>query len=367
MIDSILDKSVELFSLACGCYLAYIDRIQVSEIPSLINTTNNLFDWIHSVYIQISIFFSYTGTLSDIEKLYDLLHLKPKIGIDFPPIENMKFDEKEFKWNIIFENVWFAYPSSPSLNILMGINYEIKEGDRIGILGESGCGKSTFIDLISRLYDPTKGCIYISGKSIRDLNPTWLRRHIAVVSQSSYLPFSTVKENLLYGMFLQENENSIDKKSIKPIKDFDKEMLKALEIAFCDHLFYDTNRFPQQWHSDIGQNGNSLSGGERQRLCLAQAILTKPKILILDEATSALDEELQFQVQEAIQQLYTSSRKRLTVISIAHRLSNFRHVDHLIILEKGRIVEKGSIKELASLESGIFHNFLIRSEIRFNE
>jgi len=190
----------------------------------------------------------------------------------------------------------------------------------------------------------------IGGKNITSYNPLWIRQNVAIVSQSTYFPFRTVKENLLYGCEHMDSPPTIE------------ELHDAMRLARCEELFFDTNRFPQQWHTDIGRNAEKLSGGERQRLSIARSALRKPKVLLLDEATSALDEELQYQVQEAVQELHRRSGRKLTIVTIAHRLSNFRHVDILLVLENGAVVEEGAPSYLAknSPENSVFRKFYLR-------
>ena len=173
-----------------------------------------------------------------------------------------------------------------------------------------------------------------------------------------------MKENLLYGLFADpgSGESTQERESAE---EQERRMREALRMARCEDLFFDKARFPHGWHQDIGKDGAALSGGERQRLCIARAILTRPRVLIMDEGTSALDEELQYQVQEAIQEMYERSGRKLTIFTIAHRLSNFRHVDRVLVLDKGRLVEQGTAQELAARDKGIFANFVSRAALDF--
>mmetsp|Transcript_2320 Transcript_2320/g.5358 ORF Transcript_2320/g.5358 Transcript_2320/m.5358 type:complete len:1110 (-) Transcript_2320:400-3729(-) len=357
ILRSLVDNSVEIAALWYGGTLASRGELDVSDLASFTSTASYAFERGRAVFYQFRSLFSNNGIVDSAEKMYDLLNHQPGIGIDSPPISEMPSDEDSVNWSVAFENVTFAYPKRPQVKALTNVSFEIEEGEQVGILGESGCGKSTLISLVMRLYDPDAGSVKVGGRCIKEWNPLWLRRHIAIVSQDIYLPFRTVKENLAYGLF------------DVPIKDKhkrDEEMRAALRMARCEDLFFDTKRFPQQWHTDIGRNGADLSGGERQRLCIARAILAKPRILILDEATSALDEESQYQVQEAIQALYEQSGRRLSILSVAHRISNFRHVDRLIVLDKGRVVEQGRASELVKRKDGIFANYVTRATINFD-
>jgi len=353
---TLAENTTEIGALWYGGTLASRGELDASDLASFTATATYAFERGRTIYYHLKGIFSTNGVVDAAEKMYDLLHSEPGIGIDKPPLEDMPKDPDSVCWSVRFRDVTFAYPKRRQVQALSNVTFDIEEGEQVGILGESGCGKSTLISLALRLYDPDQGLIEIGGRSIKEWNPLWLRRRIAVVSQNIYLPFRTVKENLAYGLFETDHSSKTER---------DEEMKAALRLAHCEDLFFDTKRFPQQWHTDIGRDGSNLSGGERQRLCIARALLTRPKVLILDEATSNLDEESQFQVQEAIQSIHEKSGKRLTIISIAHRISNFRHVDKLIVIDKGQVVEQGTARHLAKKKDGIFANFVNRATLDF--
>jgi ABC-type multidrug transport system ATPase subunit len=232
---------------------------------------------------------------------------------------------------------------------LHGVSFSVSAGEVFGVLGETGSGKSTLAALLLRLYDPEAGRILLDGRDLKDYNPLWLRRHVAVVSQDTFLPCSSIRENLLYGasdLGSQEVPHAID-----------IDIQDALATAQCE-CFLDPAVFPKGLHTDIGPNGSKLSGGERQRLCIARALLKRPKLLLLDEATSALDEELQWKVQEALQRVHAETG--VTIITIAHRLSNFRGANRLMVLQKGRVVEIGTPAVLKELSGGVYASYLAR-------
>ena len=344
--EGLLDKGVEIIGIWYGSKLTRAGEMDPGDLPSFVDVSYSTFDRVRYLYAHLMSVSE--GILEPAERMYDLRKVRPKIRLDYPPISSME----PLKWTIQFHDVVFSYPTRPEAQVLKKLTFSADEGEQLGILGESGCGKSTIFALLLRLYNVDNGEIRIGGKSLLEINPLWLRQRVAVVTQTTYFPYRTVKENLLYGT------THLDPAPTEAA------MHKALEMAHCKDLFLDTNRFPQEWHTDIGRNAEKLSGGERQRLSLARALLKEPRLLLLDEATSALDEELQFRVQESIQAYHRKLGGKLTIITIAHRLSNFRHCDKLIVLDHGKVVEEGTPKQLAADSennpSSVFHKFLQR-------
>ncbi len=235
--------------------------------------------------------------------------------------------------NITFENVSFGYDEGG--DVLKGVTLDIKKGEMIGIVGKSGVGKSTLINLVMRLYDVTAGAIKIDGIDLRDISQHSLRSQIGVVLQESFLFSGTVYENIAYA---------------KP--DCTKtEVIEAAKAAGAHSFII---KLPYGYDTRVGEKGYSLSGGERQRVAIARALLHNPKILILDEATSALDTETEKNIQDTLQKLI---RDR-TTIAIAHRLSTLRNADRLVVLDKGKVAEVGSHEELLK-NQGIYYNLVM--------
>lgn len=222
--------------------------------------------------------------------------------------------------NITMENVWFRYIDT---DVLKDINLEIRKGEIIAVVGPSGAGKTTLVNLVPRFYDPTKGMIKLDGVDLRDVSLQSLRDQIGIVTQEMLLFNDTVLNNISYGrkQFIRED------------------VVKAAKIANAHDFIMKT---PNQYDTIIGEKGFRLSGGERQRLSIARAIFKNPPILIFDEATSQLDTESERLVQEAIDRLMQGR----TVFVIAHRLSTITHANKIVVLDNGRIVEIGSHKEL---------------------
>ena len=230
---------------------------------------------------------------------------------------------------IEFKDVWFRYEEDTA-DVLKDINIKIKAGELIAIVGPTGAGKSTLVNLIPRFYDVTKGRISIDGVNLKDMNTKSLRSLIAVVTQETILFNDTVKANISYGS--------------GDVKD---DLIKnAAEMAFAHNFIM---KMPKDYNTIVGDRGFKLSGGEKQRLTIARAILKNPPILILDEATSQLDSESERYVQEALDRLVQNR----TVFCIAHRLSTIRKADRIIVLDDGNIVDIGKHEDLLS-KSGLY-------------
>ena len=239
----------------------------------------------------------------------------------------------DVKGNIKFQDVYFGYKVYNP--VLKGISCEIKEGEMIGIVGHSGVGKSTMINLIMRLYDCTGGKILIDGVDIKDIAQESLRSQVGVVLQETFLFDGSVYENISYS---------------KPDATFE-EIIHAAKIANA-HDFI--TKLPDGYNTRVGNKGHSLSGGERQRIAIARAILHDPKILILDEATASLDTQTEKQIQEALNRL-TQGR---TTIAIAHRLSTLSNADRLIVLDQGKLAELGTHSELLE-NKGVYYKLVM--------
>lgn len=259
------------------------------------------------------------------ERIFELLDTEPGI-LDWPGAAELT----ESYGDIRFENVGFSYEKGQP--ILKEINLHLKPGERIAIVGVSGAGKTTFINLIPRFFDPVEGRILIDGKDIRELTQVSLRRHIGLVSQDVHLFGSSISENIRYGK----------------LDATDEEIMAASKAAYADEFI---RNFPKKYETQIGERGVKLSGGQRQRLAIARVILKNPPILLLDEATSALDSESEGYIQETLAHL---ASKR-TTITVAHRLSTILDSDRIIVLDKGQVAEYGNHYELMSME-GIYAN-----------
>ena len=225
--------------------------------------------------------------------------------------------------NIKFENVLFNYPSRPDVKILQGLSLEVPRGKTVALVGSSGCGKSTCVQLVQRFYDPESGSVKIDDIDIKELNIGWLRDHIGVVGQEPVLFDLTIRENIRLG-----KQDATD-----------EEIEKACQEANAYNFIM---KLPKKYDTMVGEGGTQLSGGQKQRIAIARALVRNPQILLLDEATSALDTESEKVVQRALDQ---ASEGRTTIV-VAHRLSTIRSAHLIVAIDSGKVKEIGTHDEL---------------------
>ncbi|KAK7469298.1 hypothetical protein VKT23_003782 [Stygiomarasmius scandens] len=273
------------------------------------------------------------GAATDIIKLLDSV---PEIDAESPagkPVDPIKV-----RGQLKFDNVHFRYPTRPGVRVLRGLDLTIEPGTFVALVGQSGCGKSTVIQMIERFYDPLAGGIYLDGENISELNVSEYRKAVALVSQEPTLYAGTVRFNILLG-------------AIKPKEEVTQEEIedacrKANILDFIQSL-------PDGFDTEVGGKGSQLSGGQKQRIAIARALLRNPKVLLLDEATSALDSNSERVVQEALDQ----ASKGRTTIAIAHRLSSIQNADRIYFIKEGRVAEAGTHDQLLA-RKGDYYEFV---------
>lgn len=266
----------------------------------------------------------FQSALGATERLFELLDLQPDIA-DAPTAYPMPL----INGRVQFVEVSFEYDNS--LPVLHAVSLEVKPGQVVALVGPSGAGKTTLVNLIPRFYEATAGCIKIDGHDIRQVSSVSLRQQIGIVPQETALFSDTIGANIRYGK-LEATQAQIE----------------AAARAANAHEFI--VKLPQGYDTLVGERGIKLSGGQRQRIAIARAVLKDPRILILDEATSSLDSESEQLVQEALERLMKSR----TTFVIAHRLSTIINADWIVVMDSGRIVEQGSHTELVSRSEGLY-------------
>uniref|UniRef100_A0A8C0FPH3 ATP binding cassette subfamily B member 1 n=1 Tax=Bubo bubo TaxID=30461 RepID=A0A8C0FPH3_BUBBB len=241
-----------------------------------------------------------------------------------------------FGGSITVKDVAFNYPNRPEVKILQGLNLKVEKGQTLALVGSSGCGKSTVVQLLERFYDPLSGEMLFDGQNAKTLNIQWLRAQIGIVSQEPILFDCTVAENIAYG----DNSREVSH----------EEIVNAAKEANI-HSFIDS--LPDKYNTRVGDKGTQLSGGQKQRIAIARALVRQPRILLLDEATSALDTESEKIVQEALDK----AREGRTCIVIAHRLSTIQNADKIAVVQNGKVVEQGTHQQLLA-EKGIYYSLV---------
>ena len=322
LLRSLAPPITETLGVIIGIALLWIGGKEVLNAQGL--TSEDFIRFILIMFSALQPVRSLSNVFSEIqvgaasaERVFGILDIKPAIIDSDSAIEDIAFNK-----NLEFDHVFFQYNDEEE-HVLEDISFSLTKGSVVALVGVSGAGKSTIADLIPRFYDVQEGAISIDGQDIRDIKIKSLRDLLGIVGQEVILFNDSIKNNIQYGL---KNVNR-------------DQIAAAAKMANAIEFIED---MPLGFETVIGEKGVKLSGGQKQRIAIARAILKNPPILILDEATSSLDTESEQLVQQAIEQLM----KDRTVLVIAHRLSTVRNADKIIVMEKGRIIEKGKHSEL---------------------
>ncbi len=269
------------------------------------------------------------GSIGATERVRELLSTTSEVDVQ----DSAMLPARRLAGNIEFKDVRFRYPTREDIEVLRGVNLTIQSGQKVALVGMSGAGKSTIMQLVLRFHIATEGSIMVDGKNMLDYDISDYRQNLALVPQEVLLFGGTIRENILYG---------------KP----DANEEEIIAAAKKSNSWEFISQFPEGLETIVGERGIKLSGGQRQRIAIARAILRNPSILLLDEATSSLDAESEKVVQDALNVLMEGR----TSIIIAHRLATVREVDKIYVLDGGQIVEEGTHEELSEKENGVYAN-----------
>ncbi|MFD0697308.1 peptidase domain-containing ABC transporter [Paenibacillus sp. GCM10027628] len=323
--SSLLQIAAQVLLLYCGSRYVLAGELSVGELVAFSGLFLTMVHSVDSITRMLNDISEARISMERLNDVFEAVSEQPdpqKLRI-LPPIRG----------NIQFENVSFRYEAG-SRNILQNLTFEIKPGQTIAIVGRSGSGKTTFINLLLKLYDPTDGSLRIDGVNIREIHARSFRQQIGVVQQENTIFRGTIAENIAYHL-----------KGATP-----EEIESAAQLAGA-HEFIAS--FPLGYETVIGEGGMKLSGGQRQRVAIARALIGDPRLLIFDEATSALDTESERLIQRNMDLIL----KDRTTILIAHRLSTVRKADRIVVLDQGTIVESGTHEELLELR-GLYHHLI---------
>jgi len=277
-----------------------------------------------------------------VERVGELIEEKPTV-VDSPEVtekygdcfEPKKENWEEMRGEVTFENVSFQYLTEGE-EVLRHVNLHVPAGSTVALVGETGAGKSTMVNLVCRFFEPTQGRILIDGRDVQERSQLWLHSHIGYVLQEPYLFAGSIRENIRYG---------------RPDAT-DKEIEAAARAVNVDKI---AAKLPEGYDTDVGECGDKLSTGEKQLISFARALIAEPTIFVLDEATSSVDTATEQMIQQATSRLMENT----TSFVIAHRLSTIRQADMILVIERGEIVERGTHEELLAL-GGAYYDLYTR-------
>ena len=295
-----------------------VGAMQVGDLSSFVTYVTQI---LSSLMMVTMMFMMSSRAMASARRISEVLDELPDITDESAAYPELRVE----RGDVEFRDVSFRYYKGSSAEVLSHINLHIKAGSTVGIIGSTGCGKTTLVSLIPRLYDTDSGEVLVDGVNVRDYSLYHLREGVGMVLQKNVLFSGTIAENLRWG-----NADASD-----------EEMLEASRAAEADKF---VSSFPEGYETVLGQGGANVSGGQKQRLCIARALLKKPKILILDDSTSAVDTATEARIREA----FATSLAGITKIIIAQRISSVRECDNIIVFGDGEIVGEGTHDELMS-------------------
>ena len=326
--DSAVSATLEWISLVAIAGVLWIgglfvlrDNITFGILSAFILYAQRLFNPLRQFADKFTMFQS---GFTAIERISELMNYPIEIS---DPEVNKQNKQQGSKGEIIFDNVWFGYKEDEY--VLQDLNFTIKPGEKVALVGPTGAGKSSIIRLLCRLYEPSKGRILVDGIDIRDISQAELRRYIGVILQESFLFAGDVKRNITLG----------DDYSLEQVKE-------AARLTNIDRFI---EQLPQGYDTILRERGTNLSGGQKQLLAFARVAIRNPSVLVLDEATASLDVKTEALIQSALDELLTER----TAIIIAHRLSTISDVDKILVLKRGQLVESGTHEELLA-QKGLY-------------
>jgi len=308
-----LNSPVMMFVIySCIMLISWLGAKNVVAGTMTTGELSSVFTYVISAMMSLMmlsmIFVMISMSTASIRRISEILKETPDLHNGENPAKDMK------DGSVDFNNVSFSYKHGSGKMVLNNIDLHIKSGETIGIIGSTGCGKTSLVNLISRLYDVDEGSVCVGGKDVRDYDMEYLRDQVSVVLQKNVLFSGTILDNLRWG-----NENATD-----------AECIEACEAACADEFI---ERFPEKYETYIEQGGTNVSGGQKQRLCIARALLKKPKVLILDDSTSAVDTATDAKIRAA----FAKSIPGTTKFIIAQRISSVQDADRIIVLDGGRV------------------------------
>ena len=297
-----------------GAHMVVQDTLSTGQLMNMLTYCMNI---LMSLMMLSMIFVMVTMSLASARRICEVLEEKPELANPEEPVHEVK------NGDIVFDHVSFSYKKEAKEPVLKEINLEIRSGETIGIIGGTGSAKSSLVNLISRLYDVTKGKLLVGGVNVKDYDMEALRNQVAVVLQNNVLFSGTILENLRWG-----NKEASE-----------EECRHACELACADEFI---RKMPEGYHTYIEQEGTNVSGGQKQRLCIARALLKNPKVLILDDSTSAVDTATDAKIRKAFAEAIPGTTKLI----IAQRISSVEHADRIIVMHDGQVNGFGTHQEL---------------------